>query len=181
MAAERRGMPSASFRKLFRTRRKRGPRNDINNRSNATCTGQTINRVSAATNGPVLEVPVGPRCPLAGRTGCWPAAARARHRAAIPAPSERPSTPVGGRLMHLESGKLSPAFWMSLWRPVEAADGAAGGCSSTSPLPTLRESMMPGAHTRAQCSAHVSHFFAVAFDMFMVCECRFAHASALDS
>ena len=86
-----------------------------------------------------------------------------------------------GRLMHLESGKLSPAFWMSLWRPVEAADGAAGGCSSTSPLPTLRESMMPGAHTRAQCSAHVSHFFAVAFDMFMVCECRFAHASALDS
>ena len=88
---------------------------------------------------------------------------------------------LGGRLMHLESGKLSPAFWMSLWRPVEAADGAAGGCSSTSPLPTLRESMMPGAHTRAQCSAHVSHFFAVAFDMFMVCECRFAHASALDS
>ena len=98
--------------------------------------------------------------------------------------SDRPwaaPPPVGGRLVHLESVKLSPAFWRSLWRPVEAADGAAGGCSSTSPLPTPREIMMPGAHTRAQCSAHVSHCFAVAFDMFMVCECRFAHASALDS
>ena len=55
-----------------------------------------------------------------------------------------------GRLMHLESGKLSPAFWHSLWRPVEASDGAAGGCSSSSPPPTPRESMMPGAHTHAQ-------------------------------
>ena len=40
---------------------------------------------------------------------------------------------VGGRLVHLVSGKLSPAFRADLWRPVEAADSTFGRCSSASP------------------------------------------------
>ena len=52
--------------------------------------------------------------------------------------------------MHLESGKLPPASGAAFMEAVEAADGIAGRCSSTSPYPTPLTNMMAGAHNHAQ-------------------------------
>ena len=65
--------------------------------------------------------------------------------------------------------------------PVEAVASHHGCCSSASPLPTTRASMMPSAHTHTQCCTHGSHAVAVASYLFTVCVCHLAHASVLDS
>ena len=53
-------------------------------------------------------------------------------------------------MMHLESGKLSPASGAAFMAAVEATFSAAGRCRSTSPYPTPITNMMAGAHNHAQ-------------------------------
>ena len=74
-------------------------------------------------------------------------------------------------MMPYRSPRVSPAhFVWALMAAGEAFYGIAGGCRAASPLPTLRECTMPGAHVHTPRSPHVSHAVAAAL-CISYCSC----------
>ena len=82
--------------------------------------------------------------------------------------------------MHYRAPVSPRLWWSSFMATVEAVYDIAGRCRSASPLPTLSECTMPGAHTHTQCSTHISHVVAAALCYFLLFVCRLSHEAVLD-
>ena len=88
---------------------------------------------------------------------------------------------VGGVVMHYRAPECPPRMVCGLMAAGEAFYGIAGGCRAASPLPTLRECTMPGAHAHTPRSPHVSHAVAAALCYFLRFVRRLSHEAVLDS